>query len=316
MENDKITGFGNEQDSQTPRYSIESPFTNEVFNTDKELIDYIKRRSQETTFVFFIGTPDSGKTAIISSLIYHMGDRIDGNYRAMNFGGDNHQSIEIQEKIRDIIRDRRFPDRTSVGDLNNIDVLFKPSATQPEMRVTFIDMSGERQKSLLDKTAKGQDKFAVEAFFKARANMMFVLVTSHDSKRHLAKDKTTRVGDDVWLEKFIVYLENADYDTSKLLLLVSQWDTYTGTYSPAQFVFENLPTTSAKLMSIAKTKNMINNFSSYSVGEVDQEVDNQPYIKKIDDEHPRKVLSWVYENATGVELYKISFWQKILNLFK
>jgi hypothetical protein len=316
MESNKITGFGNEGANQIPNVGIESPFTNGDFKTEKELIEYIKRRGQETTFVFFIGTPDSGKTAIISSLIYHMGDRTDGNYRAMNFGGDNQQSIDVQEKIRDIIRDRRFPDRTNVGDLNNIDVFFKPSSNHPEMRVTFIDMSGERQKSLLDKTAQGQDKYAVEAFFKAEVSMMFVLVTAHDSKKHLAKDKTTRVDDDIWLEKFIVYLENRGYDTSKLLLLVSQWDTYTGTYIPTQFVAENLPTTCSKLTSIAKTKNTTNNFSSYSVGAVDQEVDNQPYIKKIDDEHPRMILTWIYENATGVKLNKVSLWQKILNLFK
>ena len=102
-------------------------------------------KNRDSNFVFFFGNPQSGKSVILSSLLYHLSSQV-GVLRPI-IGTPNSQ--EVQTLLYDFyenIRQGYLPERTTVGKVLEIDLVFEPnnkSKKVPPVNLTFLEASGE-----------------------------------------------------------------------------------------------------------------------------------------------------------------------------
>lgn len=282
--------FGSEN-KETQPLAIETQII-----TEADQINYLEGR--ETNFVFIFGKPAVGKTAITASIINYLSTECDhGNL----VGIDNGDGRRLLEKIRNTIRDRKFPDRTTVGTLTEIDIKFEPlKKTKNNLWLTFLEMSGEDLKSVeLNDISPSQLPTNIDVFFKANnLSMIFILVTSHDDANK----------DDALMVTFLDYIFGKDsrFQNSRILLLVSKWDTFVGEIDTEDFIKNRMSLTYARLR---KNTNAMRNFS---IGRVIT-ADNKPLIQEYNGEPAEKVFHWIYETLTGSSL--ISWWEKFKRYF-
>lgn len=283
--------FGDDTENDTPVVSTEVKTL-----TEADQINYLEGR--ETNFIFIFGKPAVGKTAITASLINHLSTDCDyGNLVGIDNGGGR----ILLEKIRNTIRDKRFPDRTKVGTLTEIDFKFEPlNKSKGNLWLTFLEMSGEDlNKVELNENNPSQLPTDIDVFFRANnLSMIFILVTSHQDANK----------DDSLMVTFLDYIIGKDlrFQNSRILLLVSQWDTFVGEIDTEEFIRTRMPLTYARLR---KNSNAIRNFS---MGRITT-ADGQPRIQEYDSEPAEKVFHWIYETLTGKSL--VSWWEKFRRYF-
>jgi hypothetical protein len=128
--------------------------------------------------------------------------------------------------------------------------------------------------------------------------MVFILVTSHND--------ATR--DDSLMVTFLDYIINKDrrFQNSRILLLISQWDTFKGEIDLEDFIEKRMPLTYARL------RNATNAFRGFSLGRI-QIVDELPFIQEYDSEPAEKVFLWLYKTLTGSHL--TTWWQRFRERF-
>lgn len=264
--------------------------------SEAEQINYLEGR--ETNFVFIFGRSGAGKTAITASLINYLSTECEhGNL----VGIDNGDGRRLLETIRNTIRDKRFPDQTRIGSLTHIDIRFEPlKKSKSNLWITFLEMSGENLTAIeLRDNTPSQFPPNIDVFFKANnLSMIFVLVTSQQQANR----------DDALMVTFLDYIIGKDsrFQNSRLLLLVSQWDTFVGEIETEEFIRTRMPLTYARLR---KNTNAIRNFS---LGRITM-VDNFPRIQEYNGEPAEKVFHWIYETLTGKSL--VSWWEKFRRYF-
>ena len=259
-------------------------------NSTLEQINYIK--GKPTNYVFLFGKSKAGKTAIASSLIYHLHNDFKGTLRIMR-SDNNVEGESLARRIKSLIETGRFPDRTSLGTVTHIDMQYKPhDPIKKAINVSLLEMSGEDlSEVVVDKSGKLTE--SIEVFFKAgNISMIFVLVTSADEA---LEDTNTLI-------QFLDYLFGKDekFYHSRIILLISQWDKYFGATNETviEFVERKLRSVYAKIYRPHAT----NAIAKYSIGEVEPDVDGRPYIKKFDHESPEILWAWLYETITGSPL--------------
>lgn len=272
------------------------------FKSMAEQIAYIENK--DTDYVFLFGASQAGKTAVCASIIYYLSNPevILGDMEEFRYDEDTRNKLTdltLINTIREAVRSRNFPGRTMLGSLSHINIRYRPKRrSRPAVSMTFLEMSGED----LQKVESTKEKFGslptdIDVFFKAdrnRVSMLFVLVTSHKY--------ATR--DDKLMVNFLDYIISQDsrFRDSRVLLLVSKWDTYVGDKDIKEFVRERMPFTWAK---IGKSTNA---YSSFTLGKV-QEVDGNPFIATYDEEPAEKVFHWLYHTITGKHLE--SWWSRL-----
>lgn len=283
--------FGTDSEDEAVVVPME---TSEI--SEAEQINYLEGR--ETNFVFIFGKSGVGKTAITASLVNYLSTECEyGNL----VGIDNGSGRRLLETIRNTIRDKRFPDRTKVGTLTEIDIRFEPlKKTKSNLWLTFLEMSGENLTTIeLNDKTPSQFPTNIDVFFRANnLSMVFILVTSHQDANK----------DDAFMVTFLDYIIGKDprFQNSRILLLVSQWDTFVGEIDTEDFIKTRMPLTYARLR---KNTNAVRDFS---IGRITM-ADNLPRIQEYNGEPAEKVFHWIYETLTGKSL--VSWWEKFRRYF-
>lgn len=260
------------------------PFTEQF--SEVEQINYLKSRN--TNFLFLFGKNGVGKTAITASLIHYLSAECsEGSVERVG----NIEGRKLGERIRYLIANNRFPDRTTVGSLTEVDCCFVPTKkNRKEMWFTFLEMSGEDLKLVDVHDHDGRLPDNIDVFFKVDGlSLTFILVTSHDECRN----------DDSLMVNFLDYLidKSPIYRNSRVLLLITKWDEVTGDIDVEEFIRINMPQTFRK---IDKT---VNAFRHFTLGKVEDAVDGQLYIREFDVDSPGRVFEWLYRTLTGKRLF-------------
>jgi hypothetical protein len=256
--------------------------------SEAEQINYLK--GKRTHFIFLFGKQGVGKTAITASLIHYLAS--ESEYGNIEMGGDD-TGRRLGARIRYLISTGRFPDRTNVGSLTEIDCRFDPAKSGlEELKFTLLEMSGEDLKLVDVNEYDGKLPDNIDVFFKAEGlSMTFILVTSPDEAR----------GDDQLMVNFLDYLINKSpvYRHSRVLLLMSKWDEVKKKHPNTdleKFIKENMRQTFRKI------NRPTNAYRHFSLGEV-TEADGQPYISKYDETSPKMVFEWLYRTLTGRDVF-------------
>lgn len=284
-------GLGEDQVPQEPAIADTAP-------TEAEQIQYLEGR--ETNYLFLYGPGQVGKTAITSAMIHYLSTECEyGNLVAID-SGDGRGRLLLQH-IREAINDRRFPARTELGSLTEVEIRFEPlRKSLPHLWLTFLDMSGEDLKNVeVTRTSDRQLPSNIDVFFKANdLSMIFVLVTSWEEAQK---------NDDLMVT-FLDYIIGKDnrFRNSRVMLLISQWDTFVGEIEIEEFISKHMKLTYARLRDNSHA------IRQFSIGRV-IEADGIPHIQEFNGEHSENVFLWTYKSFTGRSL--VSWWERLRRYF-
>jgi hypothetical protein len=263
--------------------------------TESEQINYLEGR--ETNFIFLFGRSGIGKTAITASIINYLSTGCEyGNLVGIDSGDGNGRLL--LEQIRSTIRERRFPERTVLGSLTEIEVRFEPlKKSKPHVWITFLDMSGEDLDNVeVKENSPRQLPSKIDVFFKANnLSMIFVLVTSHEDAHR----------DDSLMVTFLDYIIGKDsrFRNSRVLLLISKWDSFVGEIDTEEFIMSRMPLTYARL------RNNTHSIRTFSIGRVIS-ADGKPHIQEYNPVPAENVFLWIYKSLTGKSLGS-SWWERL-----
>jgi hypothetical protein len=258
-------------------------------------------RLMQTNFLFIYGDHQAGKSAICASLIYHLMTSHDlGSFDGRSHHGPG-SNVFINRAVESI-RSKRFLVRTPLETVTLAGGRFTPKNRQfRAIPITFMEMAGEDLMQLVAPPGAGRFPKEIDLYLKDKSlNIFFVLVIRHQD---------AIASKDLNLSNFIDYLREKDsrFKNSRILLLVSQWDSYRRGRDVKTFVEEFLPVTAAALH---HSRNAI---ATYSVGEITS-VEDAPYIASLNNNSPRILMRWLYRTITGTDLLRESIFKRFLNI--
>jgi hypothetical protein len=254
--------------------------------SQQEQIKYL--RNKGTNFIFLFGKQAIGKTAITASIIHYLNTEC--RYGSLEKNGNRAGQI-LWENIRQAIADGRFPDRTGIENVFEVESIFVPARNRTHLStlsLTFLEMDGQ---SLAEVSVKKKGKLPsnIDIYFKAGdLSMTFIMITSHDEASL----------DDQLMVNFLDYLndKSSRYREARVLLLVSKWDKYEGRDNVAEFLAQRMPQTFKRL------SKPTNAYGVFSLGTIDDEVDESPFIQKYDSKSAKSVFEWIYQTLTGKQI--------------
>jgi hypothetical protein len=267
---------------------ISSPSTNEIKN-------------RNSNFIFFFGNPQSGKSVILSSLLYQLSTE----YGVLSPRNDAPNSKEVKTLLYDFYENMQkgiLPERSSVGKVLEIDLLFTPnnkSKKVPPINITFLEASGE---DLAEIKRGGKFNSTISKYLSAGIPLTFILVTSYETA-HL---------DDALLNEFLdeVQQKLKNIQNINIILVISKWD-LSGSLeidSPDvldDFIQKHLRRLNQRIDSLEMDK------SYFTVGSIEKNNGNQR-ITLLVPKSASILSNWLYEGITGYPLnYEGTFWERI-----
>ena len=257
-------------------------------------------KHKDSNFVFFFGTAESGKSAILATMLYYMRAKA-GDVRP-RVGTPNTKDAEVMlYDYFENIRQGKLPMSTHRDQVTRLDLVFEPnnkSKKVPPINLTFLEMSGENHNEI---RRGGQLHSSIESFLTSNLPLVFILVTSFD-KAHQ---------DDVLINTFLDKLESYQKNLKSihLILVVSKWDKSGQTFIKDEaildeFISTRLPMTSTRLDNYGLVKTF------YTVGELDPIEDDKVTSLSLDT--AATLSNWLYESVVGYPLnYEGTFWERL-----
>jgi hypothetical protein len=267
---------------------VSGPATNDIKNRD-------------SNFVFFFGNPQSGKSVILSSLLYQFSTE----YGVLSPRNDVPNSKEVKTLLYDFYENMSkgiLPERTAIGKVLEIDLLFTPnnkSKKVPPINITFLEASGEDLSAIKRGGKLGSH---LSKYLSAGIPLSFILVTSYD----------TAHDDDALLNEFLdeVHLKAKNNRNVKIILVISKWD-LSGSIeidSPDildEFIKKNLRRLYQRLDNNEMDK------SYFTVGSIEKKNGSQR-ITLLEPKSASILSNWLYEEITGYPLdFEGTLWERI-----
>jgi len=257
--------------------------------------------NRDSNYVFFFGNPQSGKSVILSSMLYHLSSQV-GVLRP-KIGVPN--SKEVQTLLYDFyenIRQGFLPERTTVGNVLEIDLVFEPnnkSKKVPPINLTFLEASGEDLSAI---KRGGNFQSHISKYLSSNVPLTFIIVTSYD----------TADQDDTLINEFLDELERNEKNLRpvNIILVVSKWDLSgrMDVESPEElehFIANNLRRTSQRFDANELSKTF------YTIGNVESRNGLQQ-ITLLNLDTASVLSNWLYESITGYSLdYEGTFWERL-----
>ena len=258
-------------------------------------------KKRNSNFVFFFGSPQSGKSVILASILNYMSSQA-GVLRPI-VGTPNSQ--EVQALLFDFyenIRQGLLPERTTVGRVLEIDLVFEPNNRSKKVgpiNLTFLEASGE---DLRDIRRGGNFKSHISKYLSSSVPLTFIIVTSYD----------TADQDDTMINEFLDELERRGKNLQpiNLILVISKWDLSgrMDVESPEEldrFIQDKLRRTSQRIDANELSKTF------YTIGNIESK-DGKQRITLLNLDTAGVLSNWIYESISGYPLdYEGTFWERI-----
>jgi len=300
-ENDELKPLSLDNSNTLKPLSLDSNNENQRSSVPllKTTTNEIKNR--DSNFIFFFGNPQSGKSVILSSILYHLSS--EAGVLRPTIGTPN--SKEVQTLLYDFyenIRQGILPERTTVGKVLEIDLVFEPnnkSKKVPTINLTFLEASGEDLRAI---RRGGNFKTHISKYLSSNVPLTFIIVTSYD----------TADQDDTLINEFLDELERQRKNLRliSIILVISKWD-LSGRMDVEseeeldKFIQDNLRRTSQRFDANELSKTF------YTIGNVESN-DGKQKITGLNLDTARVLSNWLYESIVGNPLdYEGTFWERI-----
>lgn len=258
-------------------------------------------KDQNSNFVFFFGTAESGKSVILSSMLYYLSSQA-GVLRP-RLGTPN--TREAQVLLSDFFENMRqgiLPNRTTRDQVTRLDLLFEPNNKSKKVHpinFTFLETSGENHNEI---RRGGAYHSSIDSYLNSNIPLTFIIVTSFETAHK----------EDNLINEFLDELERKgkNLNAVNVILVVSKWDK-SGKMSVANadeldsFIQERLSRTSQRIDTYGLNK------TYYTIGSV-KEVNGTEKIELINLATAELLSKWLYKSIVGYDLdYEGTFWERI-----
>lgn len=265
-------------------------------------------KEKDSNFIFFFGTAESGKSVILSSIIYYLSSQAGVIRPRLNTPNSREAEVLLFDFLENL-RKGILPSRTTRDQVTRLDLVFEPnnkSQKVPPINLTFLETSGENHNEI---RRGGNYHSSIEEYLSANIPLHFLLVTSYDTAHN----------DDALMFTFLNELERKGKSLKSVnaILIISKWDK-SGSMRVASaeqlehFIAERLPMTSQRLDTYGLNK------TYYTIGQVDKTESGEQHLTSLNLQTAQVLSNWLYQSITGYAIdYEGTFWERIkFGLFK
>ena len=258
-------------------------------------------KNKDSNFVFFFGTAESGKSVILSSMLYYLSSQA-GVLRP-KLGTPNTKEAQVLlhdffEKLRQGI----LPNRTTRDQVTRLDLVFVPnnkSKKVPPINLTFLETSGENHNEI---RRGGTYHSSIEAYLNANIPLTFIVVSSYESVHR----------DDTLINEFLDELERKgkNLKSVNVILVISKWDKsgrmdVSNTEELDNYISERMPRTSQRIDTYGFNK------TYYTIGNI-QNLNGEEKITLLNLSNAEVLSKWLYSSIVGYALdYEGTIWERI-----
>lgn len=258
-------------------------------------------KNKDSNFVFFFGVSASGKSVILSSMLYYLSSQ--AGVLSPKSGAPN--SKEAQALLADFFENISkgiLPNRTTRDQVTRIDLKFEPSNKSkkvPPINLTFLETAGANH---VDITRGNQYHSSIDSYLNSKIPLNIIIVTSYDSAHK----------EDSLIYEFLNRLVEKGIDSRyvNIILVISKWDLSGkgGVSSEDElesFIAERLPMTNNRVNAYEFSK------TYFTIGKIENS-GNTERIKNLNLDSAEIISKWLYESITGYPLdYEGTFWERI-----
>jgi GTPase SAR1 family protein len=253
------------------------------------------------SYFFMFGVKGSGKSSILSSLIYYLrvlrvGDSIDKLSKThLDF---DRRGEELMDEFYKQVSIGLFPMSTatlsSEGEKvpRQMPLSFKPADTsKSEFRLCLMDISGEDLMKVRPDRQKTQERLpeGIEVFLDAsQSNLCFILVYS-------VSEILSHSEQELYFDRFLDILTRKGLKQVPILLMLSKWDLVRNQYESVE---DFLKKEARLIWNHVNQPDRNVTIMSFSIGHVDIHSNTYNY------EHgdTEKLFNWMYSTQLGVDL--------------
>ncbi len=172
-----------------------------------------------SNFVFFFGLPQTGKTVILSALLYYLRTSVGALEPKMGTENERDAKVllhDITEKIKKGV----MPERTPTTQLTRLDFEFRPNNKSKKVipiDLTFLEISGEKYLDISQEEGfRNEFDKNIAVFFRPDIKLNIIIVTSFDTAER----------DDTVIKEFFDELKNRGINLQSInaVLVISKWD--------------------------------------------------------------------------------------------
>lgn len=258
-------------------------------------------RNKDSNFVFFFGTAESGKSVILSSILYYL--RSYAGVLRPKLGTPNSKEANVLlSDFFENIRQGVLPNRTTRDQVTRLDLVFEPNNRSKRVvpvDLTFLETSGENHNDI---RRGGSYHSSIETFLNANIPLTFIIVTSYE----------TAYKDDSLINEFLDELERKGKNLKSVnaILVISKWDKsgrmdVESAEALDAFISEHLPMTSQRIDTYGLSK------TYYTIGSIRNTTGSEK-IDLLNLSTAEVLAKWLYRSIAGYDLdYEGTFWERI-----
>jgi len=258
-------------------------------------------KNKESNFVFFFGTADSGKSVILSSMLYYLKSHA-GVLRPKLGTPNSKEANVLLSDFFENIRQGILPGRSTRDQVTRLDLVFEPNNKSKKVvpiDLTFLETSGENHNEI---RRGGSYHSSIESFLNANVPLTFIIVTSYDSAHK----------EDSLINEFLDELERKGKNLKSVnaVLVISKWDKsgrmdVESAEELEGFITDRLPMTSQRINTYGLSK------SYYTIGSVQNSI-GQERVNLLNLSTAEVLSKWLYRSITGYDLdYEGTFWEHL-----
>jgi hypothetical protein len=259
-------------------------------------------KNKDSNFVFFFGTAASGKSVILSSMLYYMSSYA-GVLRPKIGTPNSKQAEVLMSDFFENIRQGILPNRTGRDSVTRLDLIFEPNNKSKKVNpinLTFLETGGENHYEI---RRGGQYHSSIDNYLNANIPLTFIIVTSHENAHK----------EDTLINEFFNLLERKGKSLRSInvILVISQWDksgkmNVESTDELDSFINERLPMTSQRINTYALNR------TYYTIGSIQNTNDSDERITLLNLDTAEVLSKWLYESIVGYPLdYEGTFWERL-----
>jgi hypothetical protein len=301
--NENLTplSFGDENDGELKPLPFETKRNRSddfvpIAKSNAEAIDH-----KDSNFVFFFGTAESGKSVILSSMLYYLSSKAGVLRPKLNTPNTKEAQVLLSDFFENI-RQGILPNRTTRDQVTRLDFIFEPNNKSKKVgpiQLTFLESSGENHNEI---RRGGKYHSSIESYLNANIPLTFIIVTSYESAHK----------DDTLINEFLDELERKgkNLKSVNVILVVSKWDKsgrmdVSNPEELDEFITERLSRTSQRINTYGLTKTF------YTIGSIEH-VNGEERIGVLSLATAEVLSKWLYSSIVGYDLdYEGTFWERL-----
>jgi GTP-binding protein EngB required for normal cell division len=265
-------------------------------------------KEKDSNFVFFFGTAESGKSVILSSMLFYLSSQAGALRPKLSTPNTKEAEVLLYDFLENL-RKGILPSRTTRDQVTRLDLVFEPNNRSKKVKpvnLTFLETSGENHNEI---RRGGHYHNSIEEYLSANIPLSFILVTSYETAHN----------DDVLMFTFLNELERKGKSLKSVdaILVISKWDK-SGSFGVSNaeqlenFIRERLPMTSQRLDTYGLNK------TYYTIGNLEKNSTGEERLTSLNLQTAQVLSEWLYRSITGYDInYEGTFWERIkFSLFK